>query len=85
MPSFLANRMKQRRNYAYERATGAQDTAGTSPAVLLALGTSLVGANREAVTRAFGELRSVGGTEIRDRHIQVTDTAAVERLADALR
>ena len=63
---------------------GPQDTAGTSPAVLLALGTSLVGANREAVTRAFGELRSVGGTEIRDRHIQVTD-AAVERLADALR
>jgi len=46
---------------------------------------SLVGANREAVTRAFGKLRRAGGIEIRGRHIHVTDAAALERLADATR
>ncbi len=45
----------------------------------------MVGANREAVTRAFGKLRKAGGIEIRDRHIHVTDAAALERLADVTR
>lgn len=36
------------------------------------LGT-MIGANREAVTRAFGKLRSEGVVELRDRRIFVTD------------
>ena len=46
---------------------------------------SMIGANREAVTRAFRRLRREGGIEIRERHIHVTDAAALARLADALR
>jgi len=41
----------------------------------------MIGANREAVTRASGRLRQEGGVEIRDRHIHVTDTEALERFA----
>ena len=48
------------------------------------LGT-MIGANREAVTRALGRLRREGGVEVRDRHIHVTDTEALERLAESRR
>jgi CRP/FNR family transcriptional regulator, cyclic AMP receptor protein len=48
------------------------------------LGT-MIGANREAVTRALGRLRREGGVEVRDRHIHVTDTEALERLAESMR
>ena len=44
---------------------------------------SLVGSNREAITRAFGRLRKAGAVEIRDRHIYVTDADELERYADA--
>ena len=43
---------------------------------------SMVGSNREAVTRAFGKLRNAGAVEIRDRQIYVTDVDALERLAE---
>ena len=43
---------------------------------------SMVGSNREAITRAFGRLRKAGAVEIRDRHIYVTDADALERYAD---
>jgi CRP-like cAMP-binding protein len=43
---------------------------------------SMVGSNREAVTRAFGKLRKAGAVEIRDRHIYVTDADELERYAD---
>jgi CRP-like cAMP-binding protein len=46
---------------------------------------SMVGSNREAVTRALGRLRKAGAVEVRDRHICVTDAAALERLAEAER
>jgi CRP/FNR family cyclic AMP-dependent transcriptional regulator len=46
---------------------------------------SMVGANREAVTRALGKLRETGGVEVRDRRIHVTDTEALERLAEPTR
>ena len=46
---------------------------------------SMVGANREAVTRALGRLRREGSVEIRDRHIHVTDIEALERLAESRR
>jgi CRP/FNR family cyclic AMP-dependent transcriptional regulator len=42
---------------------------------------SLVGANREAVTRALGELKKAGGVEVRDQHIHVTDLEALRRTA----
>jgi CRP/FNR family transcriptional regulator, cyclic AMP receptor protein len=44
---------------------------------------SMVGSNREAVTRAFGRLRKAGAVEIRDRHIYVTDADELEHYADA--
>ena len=46
---------------------------------------SMVGSNREAVTRAFGKLRKAGAVEVRGRHFYVTDAAALERLAEAER
>jgi CRP/FNR family transcriptional regulator len=46
---------------------------------------SMVGSNREAVTRAFGVLRNAGAVETRDRQIYVTDADALEGLAEALR
>jgi CRP/FNR family cyclic AMP-dependent transcriptional regulator len=46
---------------------------------------SMVGSNREAVTRAFGRLRKAGAVEIIDRHIYVTDADALERFAQARR
>jgi hypothetical protein len=42
----------------------------------------MIGAKREAVTRAIGRLRKTGAGEIRDRHVHVTDAAALERLAE---
>jgi CRP/FNR family transcriptional regulator, cyclic AMP receptor protein len=46
---------------------------------------SMVGSNREAVTRAFRRLRNAGAVEIKDRRIYVTDADALERLANAER
>jgi CRP/FNR family transcriptional regulator, cyclic AMP receptor protein len=46
---------------------------------------SMVGSNREAVTRAFGKLRKAGVVEFRDRHIYVTDASKLQRYADAER
>jgi CRP/FNR family transcriptional regulator len=46
---------------------------------------SMVGSNREALTRAFARLRKAGAVELRDRHIYVTDAGALERLAEAER
>jgi CRP/FNR family transcriptional regulator len=43
---------------------------------------SMVGSNREAVTRAFGKLRKAGAVEIRDRHIYVTDVDTLNCLAE---
>jgi CRP/FNR family transcriptional regulator, cyclic AMP receptor protein len=43
---------------------------------------SMVGSNREAVTRAIGRLRRAGAVELRDRHIYVTDADVLERLAE---
>ncbi len=44
---------------------------------------SMVGSNREAVTRAFERLRKAGAVEIRDRHIYVADADELERYAGA--
>ena len=46
---------------------------------------SMVGSNREALTKAFGRLKKAGAVEVRDRHIYVTDADALERLAEAER
>ena len=46
---------------------------------------SMVGSNREAVTRALGRLRKAGAVEVRNRRIHVTDADALERLAGAQR
>ena len=43
---------------------------------------SMVGSNREAITRALGRLRKAGAVEIRDRHIYLTDADELERYAD---
>jgi CRP/FNR family transcriptional regulator len=42
---------------------------------------SMVGANREAVTRALGDLRRGGVIEIRERRIHVVDLEALRRAA----
>jgi CRP/FNR family cyclic AMP-dependent transcriptional regulator len=44
---------------------------------------SMVGSNREAVTRAFRRLRDAGAVELSNRHIYVTKADALERLAEA--
>jgi len=44
------------------------------------LGT-MIGANREAVTRAFGRLRSEGVVELRNRRIFITDPEALRQTA----
>ena len=48
-----------------------------------ALGT-IIGANREAVTRAFGRLQDEGALQIRRRLIYVEDVEALERAAGRL-
>jgi len=47
------------------------------------LGT-MIGANREAVTRAFGRLQDEGAVQIRRRLIYVNDVEALERAAGRL-
>jgi CRP-like cAMP-binding protein len=42
---------------------------------------SMVGANREAVTRALGDLRRGGANEVRERRIHVADIEALRRAA----
>jgi len=42
---------------------------------------TMIGANREAVTRAFRKLRSEGGVELRDNRIFVTDLEALKQAA----
>ena len=46
---------------------------------------SMVGSNREALTRALGKLRKAGAVEVRNRRIHVTDADALERLAEERR
>ena len=46
---------------------------------------SMVGANREAVTRALGVLRKAGAVQTRHRQIYVTDAAALEYFAGVVR
>jgi CRP/FNR family transcriptional regulator len=43
---------------------------------------SMIGSNREAVTRALGRLREVGALEVRDRYIHFTDADALNHLAE---
>jgi CRP/FNR family cyclic AMP-dependent transcriptional regulator len=43
---------------------------------------SMVGSNREAITRALGRLRKAGAVEIRDRYIYVTDVDTLNHLAE---
>jgi CRP/FNR family transcriptional regulator len=45
---------------------------------------SMVGSNREAVTRALGKLRKAGAVELRNRHIYVTRADTLERFAEAM-
>src|SRR3712207_674292 len=42
---------------------------------------TMIGAKREAVTRAFGKLRCGGGVELRNRQIFVTDPETLKRAA----
>jgi len=46
---------------------------------------SMVGSNREAVTRALGTLRKAGAVETRDRRIYVMDATVLEDFAGAVR
>ena len=46
---------------------------------------SMVGSNREALTRALGKLRKAGAVEVRNRRIHVADADALERLAEERR
>jgi CRP/FNR family transcriptional regulator, cyclic AMP receptor protein len=43
---------------------------------------SMVGSNREAITRALGRLRKAGAVEIRDRYIYATDVDTLNHLAE---
>ncbi len=40
---------------------------------------TMIGANREAVTRALGKLRDEGAVQLRKRYIYVTDVEALKR------
>ena len=40
---------------------------------------SIIGANREAVTRAFAELQEGGGVEVRSRYVYIKDFDALRR------
>jgi len=42
---------------------------------------SMVGSNREALTRALGRLRRAGGVEVKDRRIHVVDVEVLMRIA----
>jgi CRP/FNR family cyclic AMP-dependent transcriptional regulator len=39
---------------------------------------TMIGANRESTTRAFGRLQEEGGVQLRDRYICVTDVEALK-------
>jgi CRP/FNR family cyclic AMP-dependent transcriptional regulator len=43
---------------------------------------NMIGANREAVTRAFARLRDAGVVQTRHRYIYVEDIEALERAAE---
>ncbi len=40
---------------------------------------SMIGANRESTTRAFGRLQEEGGVELKERYIYITDVEALKR------
>ena len=40
---------------------------------------TMIGANRESTTRAFGRLQEEGGVQVRERYIYVTDVEALRR------
>ena len=40
---------------------------------------SMIGANRESTTRAFGRLQEEGGVQLRERYICITDVEALKR------
>ena len=40
---------------------------------------SMIGANREAVTKALGRLQEEGGVELKERYVSVTDVEALKR------
>jgi CRP/FNR family cyclic AMP-dependent transcriptional regulator len=40
---------------------------------------SMIGANREATTKAFGRLQEEGGVELKERYVYVTDVDALKR------
>jgi hypothetical protein len=42
----------------------------------------MIGANREAVTRALNRLREIGALETRRRYIYVSDIEALQRAAE---
>jgi CRP/FNR family cyclic AMP-dependent transcriptional regulator len=42
---------------------------------------SMVGSNRESLTRALGRLRRAGGVEVKDRRIHVVDVEVLTRIA----
>ena len=42
---------------------------------------SMIGANREATTRALGALRELGVVEVRDRRVHIRDPEALSRAA----
>jgi len=44
----------------------------------------MIGANREAVTRAFGRLQEEGALQLRQRLIYVDDVEALQRAAGRL-
>ncbi len=44
---------------------------------------SMVGSNREAVTRALGRLRRAGGVQVMDQRIHVVDVDALARIAES--
>ncbi len=46
---------------------------------------SMIGSNREAVTRAFRKLKQAGAVRVTGRRVYVTDAHALERLASAER
>lgn len=43
---------------------------------------AMMGANREAVTRAFALLREIKAVEIRRRHIHILDIEALRKTAE---
>jgi DNA-binding transcriptional regulator YhcF (GntR family) len=44
----------------------------------------MIGANREAVTRAFARLRDAGAVEVRRRYIHAADLEALKKAAEGV-